>query len=79
MKEDQIRAIIREELNAMRIRIISQFDILPKTIKQRHIDGVIIFFGLAADLPSGGTEVKAYYATDTDVLYLWDDSAWQSH
>lgn len=59
---------------------LHQSDIPPGVIKQRHLEANLIFFGLAAKLPStGNTEVKAYYATDTDVLYLWDGVAWKTH
>jgi hypothetical protein len=58
---------------------LHQSDIPPGVIKQRHIEANIIFFGLAANKPSGSTEVKAYYATDTNVLYLWDGAAWHAH
>lgn len=59
---------------------LHQSDIPPGVIKQRHLEANLIFFGLAADLPTtGDNEVKAYYATDTDILYLWDDAAWNAH
>jgi len=59
-------------------RRIGQQDILAGAVKQRHIDGWIIFSGLAADLPDGSTEVKAYYATDINTLYLWNGTVWKS-
>lgn len=59
---------------------LHQSDIPPGVIKQRHLEANLIFFGLAADLPAtGDNEIKAYYATDTDVLYLWDDTTWNAH
>lgn len=60
-------------------RRIYQQDIAPKEVKQRHIDGIIVFKGVAADLPSdGSTQIQAYWATDTGVLYIWDGAAWLS-
>lgn len=61
------------------IRIIGSSDIPPGTIKQRHItDGYIIVNGLSANRPSGSTHTKAYFATDTDVLSIWNGSSWVS-
>ena len=38
--------------------------------------GWVIFSGVAADRPSGATQVKAYFATDTSTLSLWNGSSW---
>jgi len=57
---------------------ITQDMILPKAVKQRHLEAYIIFSGTAANRPSGSTEVKAYFATDTFVLSIWTGSAWKS-
>lgn len=54
------------------------FDPIPGSLKQRHIEAWLVFSGLAADLPDGTTEVRAYFATDTNTLYLWNGSAWVS-
>ena len=61
-------------------RRIGQQDVIPKAIKQRHIDGMIIFRGLAADRPTNNpiTDVFAYFATDTNVLSIWNNTAWKS-
>lgn len=61
-------------------RRVGQQDIIPGSVKQRHIDGVIMFFGLAADRPTNSpeTQIKAYFATDTNVLSLWNGTAWVS-
>lgn len=50
----------------------------PGFIKPRAIDGLVIKTGLAADRPDGSTWTKAYFATDTGVLSIWDGSAWKS-
>ena len=51
-------------------------DYFPRSVKQRHVEAWIIFSGLEADLPDGTTQVKAYFATDTNTLYLWNGTAW---
>jgi hypothetical protein len=36
--------------------------------------------GLAAARPGSGTFAgQQYYASDTNVLYIWNGSAWESH
>lgn len=55
---------------------VKQQNIQADAVKQRHIDGIIIFDGLAADLPDGTTDVQAYFATDTNVLYIWNGTTW---
>lgn len=58
---------------------INQRDILPLAVKQRHIDGYIIFHGLLANRPAdGSTEIKVYFATDNNNLYIWNGAAWKS-
>jgi len=54
------------------------FDPIAGSLKQRHLEAWIVFSGLAADLPDGTTEVKAFFATDTNTLYLWNGTAWKS-
>ncbi len=61
--------------NAFRI---TQQMIVPKAVKQRHIDGLIVFTGLAADRPADGKSVKVFFATDTGVLSIWNGTAWKS-
>ncbi len=57
-------------------RMLHQSDFPVKIVKQRAVEAMIIFRGLDADLPSGKTEVKSFFATDTDKLYIWNNSAW---
>lgn len=56
-----------------------QQDMLPDVIKQRNIDGTIMFSGLAADIPDGSSHVKEYFATDTNTLYIWNGDRWITH
>ena len=70
--EQRVRDIVNEILRAT----IKQSDLLPQSVKQRHIEATIIFRGLDADRPDGTTQVLAYFATDTNALYIWDGTAW---
>lgn len=58
-------------------RRIGQNDILPLAVKQRHIDGAILFTGLQADLPSGNDGRIFYFALDTLRLYIYTGTAWK--
>ena len=60
-------------------RRVAQWDILNKAVKQRHIEGMIIFRGPAASRPTNTpnvTEVLAYWATNTGVLSIWSGTQW---
>lgn len=57
---------------------VTQVDIVPGAVKQRHIEALIIFTGVLANLPDGSTEVKAFFATDTNDLYIWNGASWVS-
>lgn len=71
---------LRESEPAGFTRRSSQWDIGRKSVKQYHIDGMIIIPGLAADRPTNNplTEIVAYFATDTNVLSIWNGTAWKS-
>ncbi len=75
MDENQKRDIRRLVQDEMR-KLLDQPDAVKKSIKQRHLEANVIFFGLDANKPSGGSEVKCWFSTDTDTLYLWNGSAW---
>lgn len=81
MNPDQIKQLIKEEvqkiLNDRPFKVLHPSEITPKLIKQRHLEDVVIKFGLAAARPSDAdTGVKAYFSTDDDTLALWNGSAW---
>lgn len=82
--DQQILAKLVRDVAALKEQIgddkkISRSDVMLKEIKQQHIDGLIIFKGLEADLPTDGTtQIQAYWATDTGKLYLWDGTDWLS-
>lgn len=69
---------LEEKVFERRNRILHQSDIPNSLIKQRHVEARIIFTGLDADLPSGDTEKKIFFATDTNKLYAWNGEAWKS-
>ena len=72
LKPEEIQRLIKEEVQ----KIFGQYQAVPKSIKQRHLEGNILFFGTAANRPDGSTEVKAWFSTDTGVLNLWDGDSW---
>jgi len=82
MTPEAIKQFIKEEVQkAFRGRdskTIHHSRITPKLIKQRHIEDVVIRFGLAAKRPTdgGAVNVKAYFSTDDDTLACWNGSAW---
>lgn len=70
---------IHRELEALKSTRLHQSDIPNNTIKQRHLEALVIFTGTAANRPSTGTKgIQAYFATDTLVLSIWTGSAWKS-
>lgn len=72
MKKQVIKIV--EEYLRSKTGPTKQLDISPNSIKQSHIDGLIIFRGLLSKRPTNGdTEVQAYFATNNDTLYIWDD------
>lgn len=59
---------------------IQSQDLSPEIVESRHIAPPfrIIEFGLESALPNGSTRTKAFFATDTNKLYMWNGSAWVS-
>lgn len=81
MDTDKKISDLEQRVRQLEQKRISKQDVTPNAIKQAHIDGLIIFRGLAADRPSNGdTEIQAYFAEDTDALSIWNrtDEVWQS-
>lgn len=74
-RERSLEEIV-EEIMERKSYQIKPGNITNRAVKQRHIEAEIIFRGLAADRPNGSTHVKAYFATDTGTLSIWDGSAW---
>jgi len=78
-QKEEIQKMIDEALRKRSRQRTHQSDIPPGTIKRRHLEDVVIVFGEAADKPTNDeTGVKAYWATDTGVLSLWNGTAWLS-
>lgn len=63
-------------------RRLYQWDYAAGSVKQRAIDGTILFTGLASERPENSplTEKVFWYATDTNVLSIWnaESSAWDT-
>lgn len=57
---------------------IRQEQIKNRTLKQRHLEALILFTGLAADRPDGTTECNFYFSLDTHVLSVWDGTVWRT-
>jgi hypothetical protein len=77
MEKNEIIRLIQQKIDAA----FNQELYLPKSVKQRHIDGQIIHRGNIADRPSDGdTEVQVYFAEDESKLYIWntENEAWES-
>lgn len=53
-------------------------DIISGFIVERMIEDMVIKRGLVADLPDGSTHTTAYFATDSDTLYIWNGVSWVS-
>jgi hypothetical protein len=81
---DQVLSTIktlRREIDQLKQRRVYRRDVAFGEIKQVHVDGIIIFRGLVVDRPTNGnTEIQAYFATDENKLYIWNDVslAWKS-
>lgn len=69
---------IKKALEEQGVRAIHTSQILPKMVKQSHIEDVVIKFGLDADRPTDGGDanIKAYFGTDNDTLACWNGTAW---
>lgn len=63
-------------IKSLETALVDQQNIVPKAVKNRHIDGIIIETGLATNRPDGSTHTKAYFATDSGVLSIWDGTQW---
>ena len=74
-QKKEIKTLIQEETR----RLFDQPNAVKRSIKQRHLEAELIFRGLAADRPDGSTEVKSYFATDTEVFSLWNGTAWRTY
>lgn len=79
-QKEEIQKLIDETLRRQGRQRLHQSDVPPGTIKRRHLEDVVIVFGVAADRPTDGEAegVRAYFATDTGVLSCWTGTAWLS-
>lgn len=76
--EARVRELIAESVKPTDgDSVIHQSQIPPRTIKKRHIQDVVIVFGLATDRPTdSSTRTFCYFATDTDTLSCYNGNAW---
>lgn len=72
--------MIDEAVRKLPRQKVLQSDVPPQTVKRRHLEDAPIVFGLAADRPTEGdaNDVRAYFATDTNVLSCWNGTSWVS-
>ena len=59
---------------------LKQTDVPKGTIKPRHLEIGLsaIKFGESTDRPTDGTVYASYFSIDTNVLSLWNGTAWKS-
>jgi hypothetical protein len=74
---------LKREISELKTKRIFQWDLMPDVVKTRHMGGGNRYFyaGLAADRPDGAVvpnSVTCYFATDTNVLSIWNGSSWVS-
>ena len=77
--EYDIRKIVQDEISKARTMLYHE-DIKRGSIKQTHLEALILFRGLAKDLPSdGSTDKELYYEEDTKLLKIWNtvNEAWE--
>lgn len=76
-------ASVKKAIEGLLSKRIYQDDIVPGAVKMRHMGeaNMYIMAGLEDDLPAGNTvtsSTTAYFATDTNKLYIWNGTAWKS-
>ena len=76
-------ASIKQAVEGLLSKRIFQDDIVPGAVKMRHMGeaNMYIMAGLEANRPDGDTvtsSTSAYFATDTNKLYIWNGTAWKS-
>lgn len=75
---------LQQQVEELQTKRIYQWDIPPQVIKNRHQGepNSYVYSGLAADRPTSGAEVtlgvSIYFATDTNVLSIWNGTSWVS-
>ena len=74
---------LEERVVKLESRRILQQDIMPTVIKNRHMGEANSYFfsGVASKRPTGatfGNNTTYYFATDTNVLSVWNGTAWKS-
>ena len=79
MDKDEVERLIRKILSEEISAIKGQFDLLPDSVKERHVGEGVRFIraGTVANRPTTPEKDGAvYYATDENKLYIGDTDAW---
>ena len=76
-------AKLQKQIDELKVRRISQSDLIPQQIKKRHMGepNSYIWAGLEANLPTGASVtsgVVAYFCTDSFKLKIWTGTAFKS-
>jgi len=74
---------LEKKIQKLETKRIYQMDVTPGAIKNRHLGeaNTYILAGLEADRPTGHevtSSTVAYFAKDTNVLSIWNGTAWVS-
>lgn len=87
MEDDLKKRIekLESEVEKLKTRRISQADVIPDSIKERHVGEGVRFIrtGVTADLPTAGEEpmqgAAIFYDQTTKKLYIWNrtNQAWE--
>jgi hypothetical protein len=75
---------LEDRIDTLEGRRLLQQDFLPGCVKNRAMGEAnsYLYAGVASKRPTGakfGNNVTYYYATDTDVFYIWDGISWNIH
>lgn len=75
---------LEKRIETLETRRSYQWDVVPGAIKNRHLaePNSYVYSGLAVDRPTSGASVtlgvSIYFATDTNVLSIWNGTSWVS-
>lgn len=73
--------LLEEALKTLMRQRIDGSDIIPGSIDQTHmsVNNMVIVYDKASNRPTQGTNsLLAFFATDTNVLSIWNYTAWKS-
>jgi hypothetical protein len=72
MTENQQSTVVQPRVN--------QTMIIPGAVKPRHIEvgSALVKFGMADDRPDDGSVYPVYFAIDTNVMSVYNGTAWKT-